>query len=143
MAKVKWSGVKEPVPVPPGWYTVVVAKAQDKITRNNDDMIAITFEIIDEGEFKGEKVFTNLVFAGDALPGVKRALEAMGVALEDDMDVVAEDLDGRTVKIQTRMGEYQGQKRPEVAFRGYRSTDVEAPAINPDEAPEAIDDITF
>lgn len=143
MAKVKWSGVKDPVPVPPGWYTVVVAKAQDKITKNNDDMIAITFEIIDEGEFKGEKVFTNLVFSGEALPGVKHALEAMGVALEDDVDVEANDLLSRTVKIQTRMGEYQGQKRPEVAFRGYRSTDIEAPEIGVDETPSEIDDVTF
>ena len=143
MPRVKWSGVKDPVPVPPGWYNVVVQKATDKTTRNGDDMIALQYEIITEGDFKGEKVFDNLVFSGDALPNVKFALEQMGMALEDDVDFDAEELVGRTVAIKTRMGEYQGQKRPEVEFRGYKSIDVEAPEINPDEAPEEIDDVTF
>ena len=143
MPRVKWSGVKDPVPVPPGWYTVVVQKATDKMTKNNDEMISLQFEIIDEGDFKGEKVFTNLVFSGDALPGVKFALEQMGMALEDDVDFDSEELVGRTVKIKTRMGEYQGQKRPEVEFRGYKATDVEAPEINADEVPAEVDDIKF
>lgn len=144
MPRIKWSGVKDPVPVPPGWYTVVVAKGTDRTTaKNNDDMISLTYEILDEGDYKGEKVFDNLVFTEGALPNVKVALEAMGMELSDDVDFEASDLVGRTLMIRTKMGEYQGQKRPEVEFRGYKATEVAAPEINADEAPEQLDDIGF
>lgn len=143
MPRVKWSEVKEPAQVPPGWYTVVVSKARDKQSSKGDEMTAITFEIIDEGDYKGEKVFHNIVYNEGALPNAKVCLEAMGVALSDDADFEASDLEGRTLKIQTRMGEYMGQKRPECTFRGFKSTDAEAPEVNVDETPQAVDDIKF
>lgn len=143
MPRVKWSDVKDPAPIKPGWYTVVVQKAQDTTTQKGDEMTKLTYEIIDEGDFKGEKIFDNFVYTEGALPAVKVGLEALGMALTDDMDFEAQDLVGRTMMVNVKMGEYQGQARPEVIFRGYKSTDTEAPEVSIDEAPQEVDEVKF
>lgn len=77
-----WDGSSYKLP-PPGDYMLVVVGLERKNSQSSQQpMIAVTFEIIDEGEAKGLKVFQNYSLSEKARGRLKQFSLACGAQLD-------------------------------------------------------------
>lgn len=82
MTKVNFSNVSDLKPIPPGEYEAALSEFTEvKMSSNNLPMVTLTFVLQDE-EYQGRKVWTNLSLAPEALPFTKRTLLRLGVDQE-------------------------------------------------------------
>jgi hypothetical protein len=66
--------------LPKGVYPFVVDNAEYKISQSGGNpMISLTLEI-EEGDFKGRKLFTHVVFSPKAMPMAKRTIARLGLS---------------------------------------------------------------
>ena len=67
--------------VPPGDYTLLVTNLEQK-PGDKAPYVAVTFEVQDEGDYKGQKVFNNYSFSDKAQGRVKQLMVACGAQLD-------------------------------------------------------------
>lgn len=77
--------------LPAGSYTVEVLDAEETETSQDAKnpgvpMVKLTFQVVDDPEWEGRKLFNNLVFTDKAMGMVKANLRALGYTDEDFAD---------------------------------------------------------
>ncbi len=78
----EWGGEQRPA-VPPGEYTFRAVAVEQKTAKSSgNSMIAVTWEVIDEGDQQGAKVFNNYVLTQNALGRLKQLMIAVGGTLD-------------------------------------------------------------
>ncbi len=136
--RVDFRGVQESggfEPLPNGEYLCRVRGAEEKST-----YLQIEFEVLDEG-FAGRKVVDRLFPTEKALPRLKMAFSALGVAADGLVEIEPRDLIGREVFLTIAPDSYTDRngvfrRTNKVAFEGYRA--VEPPPPRPTRpAPQA------
>ena len=85
-------------PLPDGKYICEVVNVNHARTRNDDDMFKLEFEIV-IGDYKGRKLYDNIVFSDRAMPRAILILKRMGFVMEGEVDIKAEDVRGRRVVV--------------------------------------------
>lgn len=80
-------------PVPPGTYTLEIKEVEEK-QGTKAAYLNIKFEIVDDEDYAGRKVFEMVSLSPDALWKLKELTEALGLDITDEFDT--EDLLGET-----------------------------------------------
>lgn len=96
--------------VDPGWYPVRIVGSDIKDTKKGDSQyINWELEIFDSGtEFDGKKQFLNTSLKPNALPMLKRFLEAAGFSWDSE-GFNTEDVMGLELEVQVEVDEYNGR----------------------------------
>lgn len=111
-------------PVPDGVYLCRIAKIRDdRTTKAGDEMWELGMVIV-EGEYSDNWINDRLVFSSAAANRVRMALIAMGLPSEGSFDLEPEHLEGRVVRVEVMIDEYENnlgevKSRNEVLFEGY------------------------
>lgn len=110
---------------PEGIYTLVILEAStekdgmERITKNGDRYVSVKCEI-DEGEFIGNKVWTNITFLPKDKKGAGMAvhfLKTIGEPWEGEFEVDTENWIGRRFKAKLVVAKDQkGRPKNEIAF---------------------------
>lgn len=66
-------------PVPEGIYTVQVEKLEPKQSKAGNNMVNVTFNILEPADHMGRKLFTSLVLMQQAMWKVKQFVKACGI----------------------------------------------------------------
>ena len=94
-------------PIPAGDYTVEVEKVENRTAKSGNEMLSLTFNVM-EGEYEGRKIFDLYLLTE------KDLLLAVGVDTEGMVDLDADDLVGEVfvanIEIQQSPG-YDAQNR--------------------------------
>jgi hypothetical protein len=99
-------------PVPEGEYVLTVLKVTDKVTSTGRDMVNLEMAI-DEGPYRGRKVWSNVTFipAGEAGHGLMvQALKAFGLPFDGELDFDTSDFEGRTCRAKLVIEPYTDTK---------------------------------
>ena len=129
---------KEFKPIPRGNYLGRLEKIEEDETKNNDELWILQWGIA-EGDYKGRKVFDNLVFKEGVLDRVLILCEALGVEVPDDEDfnLEPEMIKGKLCYIKVKRSKYKGEVNNEIPYAGYKK----APAEVIEEALEDLEDL--
>lgn len=65
-------------PIPAGDYTLEIEEVKEQVSKAGNQMLNITFSVIDEGEYKGKKIFEYYVLTEKALWRLKELFIALG-----------------------------------------------------------------
>jgi hypothetical protein len=116
--KINFSGVETRSKIPDGQYHARVAEGSTE-EGNQAPYIKWTFEIVEDGKFKGRKLWTNTSLAPQALWNLRNMLECLGVEVseEDDLDVekdiIKPSIDCELmVRVENEV--YDGKDRPKI-----------------------------
>ncbi len=103
---------ERPDHVEPGDYEVEVVDATETLSKSNHEMIELKLRT-DAGSY----LYDFLVFIPSAFWKIDAFRAATGEAVtpEQDVEIVADDLIGRTGKARLSVEEYNGRKRNKVA----------------------------
>ena len=131
VTSVSWGSLKKTAeaatkPLPVDWYDVTVVKAEAKVASTGSNMVSATLEV-DSGPSKTRRLFTNFVLSPDngfALGIFFRNMAAFGLddrffaelsqyPIEQGMDLIAQQLQGRQVRVKVGIRQWQGQDRNE------------------------------
>ena len=104
--------------LPKGTYDVIVDEAEYKISQSGGNpMIALTFKI-EEGEYEGRKLFSNIVFSPKAMPFAKRDIARLGLnhLLEGPFnpEEAASEFIGQTCRVRVAIEKYEGEDQNRV-----------------------------
>ena len=97
-----------------GDYTIEVLGAEESISqKNRNEMIELKLKV----EPSGAIVYDNLVFTSSAFWKIDAFRAATGetVTPDEDVEIIADDLIGRTGRARLIVEEYNGKKRNKVA----------------------------
>lgn len=117
--------------VPPGIYTVEVASAEERTSRNGNAMLNLRLQIVggDDPQAEGQSVFANLMLEGRGLQITRQAFKALfGEAHSGKYDEA--DLVGRKCRVRITNRVYReedggdGSMRAQVS-RWYPPTDAD------------------
>lgn len=99
--------------VEPGDYTVEVIHAEETVSQKGHDMIELKLRV----EPSGAILFDHLVFMPNSFWKIDAFRVATGeqVTPDEDVEVIADDLIGRTGRVRLMVEEYKGRKRNKVA----------------------------
>jgi hypothetical protein len=99
--------------VEPGDYTVEVIHAEETVSQKGHDMIELKLRV----EPSGAILFDHLVFMPNSFWKIDAFRVATGeqVTADEDVEVIADDLIGRTGRVRLMVEEYKGRKRNKVA----------------------------
>ena len=99
--------------VEPGDYTVEVIHAEETVSQKGHDMIELKLRV----EPSGAILFDHLVFMPNSFWKIDSFRVATGeqVTADEDVEVIADDLIGRTGRVRLMVEEYKGRKRNKVA----------------------------
>lgn len=128
---VNWGALKKTAedatrPLPNDWYVVSVVKAEAKVASTGSNMISATLEV-QEGPHKTRRLFTNFVLSLEnsfALGIFFRNMSAFGLddaffasiteyPIEQGMEIIAQNLLHRPVRVNVGIRKWQGQDRNE------------------------------
>lgn len=115
---INFSGVETRSKIPDGQYHAKIAEGSLE-EGNEYPYIKWTFEIVEDGKFKGRKLWTNTSLSPQALWNLKNLLECLGVEVSEDEDLNVErevikpavDLE-LMVRVENEV--YEGKDRPKV-----------------------------
>ena len=79
-------------PLPEGRYTVLVEEAKVGVSQQGNDKLSLTFVVLDEGKYKGRKLWHDLSVTPKALVFVKYFLEAIQSPLANSTNAELKDL---------------------------------------------------
>lgn len=82
-------------PAPPGEYTLEIKGVEVKTSKAQNQYLSMTFEITEDEEHAGKKVFDNVSLAENALFSLKALARSAGLAIDDEFDT--EDFLGEQV----------------------------------------------
>lgn len=100
--------------VPEGTYTLVVNSATQKKSQEGKPMISFEFEI-DEGPYKGSKLYENCSLQPQALFKLKSVLIALGLEIPNKaFDLDLKNLIGLTCEVEVGHEVYEGKKRARI-----------------------------
>jgi len=100
--------------LPEGEYLVKVAEVEDKESSNGNPMLAFTFNV-EEGDYKGSKLFHNCSLQPQALFNLKGILLALGYDIpSSDFDLDTTELIGLTCGVDVAHEVYNGKKRARI-----------------------------
>ena len=96
-----------------GDYTVEVINAEESISKSRNEMIELKLKV----EPSGAILYDNLVFTPNAFWKIDAFRAATGetVTPNEDVEINADDLIGRTGRARLIVEEYNGRKRNKVA----------------------------
>ncbi len=103
-------------PVPDGEYVLACTGVQDKTTQTGRDMVNLELTV-EDGEFKGRKLWTNVTMIPDGEPGhgmMVHALHAFGMPFDGDLDFETEEFKGRCAKANVVQATYTDAKSGQV-----------------------------
>lgn len=126
--KIDWNSVEDAEaqefsPIPEGEYVVTIESVTEKETKKGDDMWSLKLNI-EEGDFKGRKVFTNLVFNEKGLSNVKKLYSCIfGTKLPKTCE--PSDVEGEKVVVDVVITEYEGKKQNNIPFAGFKPCETE------------------
>lgn len=89
-------------PIPAGDYTLEIEEVKEQVSKAGNQMLNITFSVIDEGEYKGRKIFEHYVLTEKALWRLKELFIALGkdvdgVVAFDPQELVGEIFIGNVI----------------------------------------------
>ena len=123
------------ISVPEGTYLCRVAEVREGLTRDGSPRWALRLEVV-EGEYAGRTAaWDGLIWSERALPRVKQVLARMGFDTTGRLDIEAQDVVDRQVRVQLQTEEREdpvsGRRvaRLRVPYMGYER--VEEPEENP------------
>jgi hypothetical protein len=96
-----------------GEYSVEITGAEETVSKNKNDMIELRLKVAPDGVV----LFDHLVFADSSFWKIDAFRASIGekVVPGEEIDIVADDLIGRTGKVRLIVEDYQGRKRNKVA----------------------------
>ena len=99
--------------VEPGEYTVEVINAEETVSQKGSDMIELKLRV----QPSGATMFDHLVFMESAFWKIDSFRAATGetVAPEEEVEIHADDLIGRTGRARLTVEEFNGRKRNKIA----------------------------
>ena len=99
--------------VEPGEYTAEVVNAEETVSQKGSDMIELKLRL----QPSGATLFDHLVFIESAFWKIDafRAATGENVTPEQDIEIHADDLIGRTGRVRLIVEEFKGRKRNKVA----------------------------
>jgi len=99
--------------VEPGDYPVEVIHAEETVSQKGHDMIELKLRV----EPSGAILFDHLVFTPNAFWKIDAFRVATGeqIVPDEDVEIIADDLIGRTGRARLIVEEYNGRKRNKVA----------------------------
>jgi len=123
--------------IEPGDYTVTVINAEETIAKSGNDMIDLKLRV----EPCGVILYDCLVFTPSAFwkIDVFRAATGETVRPDEEVEIMADELIGRTGRVRLVVEEYKGRKRNKVAAWLLPVRDAKPPS-KPKNAKEEIDD---
>lgn len=127
-------------PIPEGKYICKIADVKKEITKNNNEVWKLTLEVV-EGEYKGRKIFDNLVFTEKAYSRIKKLYSAIGgYDLAQARDCETSDILDQVVLVDTCIENYQdnngnAKSINKVTFAGYESATDPSDLVGEDENP--------
>jgi hypothetical protein len=104
-------------PIPKGDYSVVVITAEMKKSQTGTLGLGVQFEVTDEGEHKGRRVYHTFWLTLKNLPNVKRDLEKLGCRVGSIKELSENPLGclgNKTAIITVGKEEYEGITRNKV-----------------------------
>ena len=121
MPKIDWKNVSDEqfVLVPEGDYEVTITEVNVSETQKGDEMWKLKLAIND-GEYKGKTLFTQLVFNDGGYGNIKKLYSAIfGSKLPKNCET--SDILDEQVIVTVVHTEYNGKTYANVAYAGYRS----------------------
>ena len=99
--------------VEPGEYTVEVVNAEETVSQKGSDMIELKLRV----QPSGATMFDHLVFMETAFWKIDafRAATGESVTPDEEVDIHADDLIGRTGRARLTIEEFNGRKRNKIA----------------------------
>jgi hypothetical protein len=96
-----------------GEYSVEITGAEETVSKNKNDMIELRLKVAPDGVV----LFDHLVFADSSFWKIDAFRASIGekVVPGEEIEIVADDLIGRTGKVRLIVEDYQGRKRNKVA----------------------------
>lgn len=138
-----WDDVQDndfPV-VPEGTYSLFIVDMTETFTKTGDVMWKCQFEIIDNEQYAGVKIFTNFIHNTGGMGKLKKLYSACSMLdVIPLLNIDVSDLIGQKVKAEVFIGkEYQGKKRNEIPYAGFSeyegTADQTTQEVNKDEIP--------
>ena len=131
--RINFSGMKSAAgngPIPPGEYLARVASVKEKQTRDGKTYWNVALEVL-EGDFAGRFVFDNIFFTPQAIPRLKIILDALGIAVDGELEVEPDDLRDRRALVQVERDQYSKdgamQQGNKITYDGYRAVKEQTP----------------
>jgi hypothetical protein len=99
--------------VEPGEYTVEVVNAEETVSQKGSDMIELKLRV----QPSGATMFDHLVFMESAFWKIDsfRAATGESITPDEEVDINADDLIGRTGRARLTVEEFNGRKRNKIA----------------------------
>ena len=96
-----------------GEYSVEITGAEETVSKNKNDMIELRLKVAPDGVV----LFDHLVFADSSFWKIDAFRASIGekIVPGEEIEIVADDLIGRTGKVRLIVEDYQGRKRNKVA----------------------------
>ena len=136
---------ERPDHVEPGDYPVEVIDANETVSKTGHEMIELKLKTS-----AGSYLYDFLVFIPNAYWKIDSFRAATGEAVtpEDEVEIIADDLIGRTGTVRLIVEEYKGKKRNKVAAwlapkAGHMPTSAAKPAAQPQPQADEDDNIPF
>ena len=126
MPKIDFSridDVQDFQPLPDDDYLCRLSEIEEASTTQGDEMWKLRFEVL-QGEYKGRRIFDNLVFSEAAMKRVKLICSRLGLDVSGELDLTPGMIEGRTCYVTTEIEEYEDsegriKRRNVVPFAGY------------------------
>lgn len=119
MPKIDWKNVSDEqfTLVPEGDYNVTISAVTESKTKSDDDMWKLKL-IIDDGEYKGKTILTQLVFNDGGYGNIKKLYSAIfGTKLPKNCETT--DILDESVVATVVHSEYNGKTYANVAYAGW------------------------
>lgn len=121
MPKINWKMVSDDqfVLIPEGDYNVKISSVEESKTQKGDEMWKLRLTI-NEGEYKGKTILTQLVFNDGGYGNIKKLYSAIfGTKLPNNCETT--DILDEVVCATVVHSDYNGKTYANVAYAGYKS----------------------
>lgn len=123
MPKIDWKSVSDEqfVLIPEGDYNVTISSVEESKTQKGDEMWKLKLTI-DDGEYKGKTILTQLVFNDGGYGNIKKLYSSIfGTKLPKNCETT--DILDESVIATVVHSDYNGKTYANVAYAGYKSVD--------------------
>lgn len=123
MPKIDWKSVSDEqfVLIPEGDYNVTISSVEESKTQKGDEMWKLKLTI-DDGEYKGKTILTQLVFNDGGYGNIKKLYSSIfGTKLPKNCETA--DILDESVIATVVHSDYNGKTYANVAYAGYKSVD--------------------
>lgn len=105
MMNLDFSNVPSREPIEEGHYTLRIAKAEEKISKNGNPMLSVEYDIVG---MEGRKLWDNYVLTDKALWKMQELCKALGYDTETALTLDPVDLVGQEVIAKVIQEEFEG-----------------------------------